>query len=148
MDTSLKTKNPRGQPSDYCQMILFKATTSPSGAGDCQSSVQFTVKKETERKPELSWCIVHTDLVGCSQLQPITSHISYQKLEFSSFGSGKEGIKKGSGSNWGKAILSFFQFLPTDWHVWQSDRKKKKKNTPRGLSKILSSIASQSKKKK
>lgn len=65
MNTSLKNKNAWGQPSSYCQTILFNQAFLLQGQ-EAANQVCILLWKKKQREGEFSWGIVHTAVVGCS----------------------------------------------------------------------------------
>lgn len=151
MNTFLKNKNAWGQPSSYCQTILFKPGISPSGARDCQSSAFCCEKGNTEREksPEVLSIWPWSAALKWSQWH-LASPTKNKRFFF--FLVWRKGYRKKrkwfqlSRDQCASSLVGFPVWALADWLACMTDSAGgRQKNTFRGLNKVALSIASQTK---
>lgn len=118
LNTSLKNKNARGQPSSYCYNT-FQPGIPPSRARGCQSNVSFAVKG-WNGESGFSWGIVPAVAVGCSQDEPTVSQTRTEC--YSSFKtSGNEGPLKKKVLLSRRASITSFSCSIIGWLISPND---------------------------
>lgn len=148
MNSSLKNKNARGQPSSYCQTILFKQAFLLQGQEAANQVCILLWKKETRREGEflLRYC-PH----GCGRLLSSWANSTKNKTFSNFLNSGNYGAEKGKYLQLTNLTESSAEPLPHppppqfDWLACMTQRDRGgQKNTNRGFNKVVCSSVSQS----
>lgn len=146
MNSSLKNKNARGQPSSYCQTILFKQAFLLQGQEAANQVCILLWKKETQREGEFlpRYC-PH----GCGRLLSSWANSTKNKTFSTFLNSGNYGAEKGKYlqlTNLSESSADLFFSPQFDWLACMTQRDRRgQKSTNRGFNKVVCSSVSQSK---